>query len=217
MASSQPKAGPLTENPASLRVFEDETPLHEGNPNDSDTSSITEESTSMGDGDSDAYVAEPSDESTPVPKKRKLERSRWYLAGEARHPYRQTRATSDSTSLDGSVNRSLADEVGTPTGTPISSTTSKSSVCNSCSPVLDRYSLTFKSMLRQGSELKRRKLSNLNPRKPDFQHYRDLVKQNEWLRNNIFDPLGNYLFCSTCVNAALGACEILRKRIFIIP
>ena len=46
--------------------------------------------------------------------------------------------------------------------------------------------------------------SNTNPCKPDVQHYRDLVKQNEWLRNNIFDPLGNFLFCSPCVNAALG-------------
>ena len=98
-------------------MFEDETPLHEGNLNDSDTSSIT------GDRDLNVYVAEPSDEWTPMPKKRKLERSRWYLAGEARRPYRQTRTTLDSTSLDGSVSLSSAD--GTPTGTPISSATSK--------------------------------------------------------------------------------------------
>ena len=71
--------------------------------NDSDTSSIMEASAGLGDSDSGVYVAEPSDKLTPTPKKRKME---WRdLAGEARHPYRQTQ-TSDSTSLDGSVSLS---------------------------------------------------------------------------------------------------------------
>ena len=55
------KDGPLTGNPASLLVFEDQVPLHEGATNDSDTSSIMEASASSGGGDSDAYVAESSD------------------------------------------------------------------------------------------------------------------------------------------------------------
>ena len=35
-------------------------------------------------------------------------------------------------------------------------------------------------------------------------HYRDLVRQNEWLRQNIFGSLGNYLYCCACVHSALG-------------
>jgi len=31
-----------------------------------------------------------------------------------------------------------------------------------------------------------------------------LVKQNEWLRNNIFDAAGNYLFCCWCVRHSMG-------------
>ena len=34
--------------------------------------------------------------------------------------------------------------------------------------------------------------------------YCDLRNQNEWLRNNAFDTLGNYLFCSECIHNALG-------------
>ena len=207
MDSLQPKDGPPTWNQASLLVSEDQAPLHGGDTNDSDTSSFTEASAGSGDSDSDAYVAEPSDESTPMRKKRKME---WqYLTGEARCLYRQTQTTLDSTSLDGSVSQSSADGVKTPADTLISSAASKPLVCNSCSPVLGKYALTFiKSMLKQRSELKRRKCSNLNPHKPDFQHYRDLVKKNEWLCNNIqFDPLGNFLFCSPCVNAALGVSQ----------
>ena len=45
-------------------------------------------------------------------------------------------------------------------------------------------------MKRQGSELKQRKLINLHPKQPDKEQYRDLVKQNEWLRNTVFDSLG---------------------------
>ena len=67
MASLQPKDGPPIGNMASLLVFEDQAPLHEGATNDSETSSITEASAGSGDGDSDAYVAEPSDESAPTP------------------------------------------------------------------------------------------------------------------------------------------------------
>ena len=40
------------------------------------------------------------------------------------------------------------------------------------------------------------------PKKTDRQHYRDLVAQNEWLRENIFDAMGNYLFCARCVCSA---------------
>ena len=106
MASLQPNDGPPTWNPASLLVLDNQVPFHEEATNDLDTSSITEASAGSGDGDSDAYIAEPSDGSTPMPKKRKTERRD--LAGEARYPYHQMR-TSDSTSLDGSVSLSSAE------------------------------------------------------------------------------------------------------------
>ena len=77
-------------------------------------------------------------------------------------------------------------------------------VCKSCAPVLCRYSETFKGLKRQGSERKKWKKINPHPKKSSFSHYRDLTKQNEWLRSNIFDAMGNYLFCCKCVNAAMG-------------
>ena len=59
-------------------------------------------------------------------------------------------------------------------------------------------------MKRQGTELKRQKLINPYPKQPEKEQYRDLVKQNEWLRNDVLDSLGNYIFCSHCVHHALG-------------
>ena len=45
---------------------------------------------------------------------------------------------------------------------------------------------------------------NPHPKRGDATHYRDLVRQNEWLRSNMFDSLGNYLYCSSCIRAAFG-------------
>lgn len=77
-------------------------------------------------------------------------------------------------------------------------------VCTSCAPVLSKYTDTFRGLKRQGSELKRRKKINLEPKRVNFDHYRDLIKQNEWLRGNVFDAMGNYLFCCKCIHIALG-------------
>ena len=77
-------------------------------------------------------------------------------------------------------------------------------VCKSCSPVLQKYSDTFMSLKQQGRELKKRRKINPHPKKPDMLQYWDLVKQNEWLRNNVFDTMGNYLFCSSCIHHRLG-------------
>ena len=77
-------------------------------------------------------------------------------------------------------------------------------VCKSCAPVLQKYADTFTSMKRQGSELKKKKRINPHPKKSETQQYRDLVRQNERLRCNIFDAVGNYLFCCKCVHHALG-------------
>ena len=40
--------------------------------------------------------------------------------------------------------------------------------------------------------------------------FRNLVLKNEWLRGNIFDSMGNYLFCQECVCAAL---QISKQRL----
>ena len=89
---------------------------------------------------------------------------------------------------------------------PLSSEQSKwnSEVCRSCAPVLQKYSSTFHGLKQQGSELKKRKHLHPQPKVPNREHYRDLVKQNLWIRNNIFDSMGNYLFCCNCVHMGLG-------------
>ena len=53
--------------------------------------------------------------------------------------------------------------------------------------MLQKYAVTFKDMKRQGTELKKRKRVNPHPKKPESQQYRDLVRQNELLRCNVFD------------------------------
>ena len=77
-------------------------------------------------------------------------------------------------------------------------------VCKCCEPVLLKYSDTFMGLKMQGSELKKRKKINPHPKRPNFDHYHDLKKQNEWLRSNVFDAMGNHLFCCKCIHAALG-------------
>ena len=32
-----------------------------------------------------------------------------------------------------------------------------------------------------------------------MKYYWDIKSQNEWLRENILDPMGNYLFCARCI------------------
>ena len=119
-----------------------------------------------------------------------------YLTGEARHPYRL------ATALDSALAETAS---GSPNG---------SGVCTQCKPVLLRYMDTFKALVHVGSELKRRKNRNPHPKNPDRTHYRDLNRQNEWLRENIFDTAGNYLYCCTCVRMALGISKqrIARQR-----
>ena len=56
--------------------------------------------------------------------------------------------------------------------------------------------------LHRGSNLKRVKHINPSPIRPDGKHYRDIKCQNEWLRQNIFDVMGNYLFCFSCIHSA---------------
>ena len=83
-----------------------------------------------------------------------------------------------------------------------------SRVCAKCRPILSRYSDIFKGLIHQGSELKKRKHLNPHPKRPDTTHYRDLNRQNDWIRENIFNPMGNYLFCCACILLCLHSCII---------
>ncbi len=96
--------------------------------------------------------------------------------------------------------------VGAASGSSQQDTTNESSgsVCPQCYPVLSCYKDAFKSMEHSGTELnKTKKKKDPYPKRSesDFQHYRDITRQNEWLRANMFDSLGNYLYCSHCIKA----------------
>ena len=89
------------------------------------------------------------------------------------------------------------------TAGPSTSTTEPTSekVCCKCAPVLGHYKIHFDKLVHQGSDLKRRKSRNPHPKRVNTQPYRDLNTQNTWLRSNIFDAMGNYVFCARCVCA----------------
>ena len=76
-------------------------------------------------------------------------------------------------------------------------------VCSQCRPILSKYAGTFKGLIHQGSDLKKRKHANPHPKRTDLTHYRDIKVQNDWIRENLFDPMGNYLFCCSCIRASL--------------
>ena len=90
--------------------------------------------------------------------------------------------------------------------TTSASTTSASIVrskCLSCTPVLEQLKVNFDSLVQTGRELRHCKRVLPEPRKPDKLHYRNLVAQNQWIRNNLFDDLGNYHYCQKCIHKVL--------------
>ena len=76
--------------------------------------------------------------------------------------------------------------------------------CTSCRPALEKLQPVFESFVRSDVELRHRKRVLPEPRKPDKAHYRNLVAQNEWIRSNLFDGLGNYRYCQACITAVYG-------------
>ena len=107
----------------------------------------------------------------------------------SRHPYCHTPSLETSFS-EGSSNdtsgTSLDDRVDDSAGT------TTQSICSKCEPVL-RYADIFKQLVHQGTELKKKKKVNPNPKKPGT-HYWDVKRQNDWLRENMFDEL-SFLLC----------------------
>ena len=106
-----------------------------------------------------------------------------FLEGRARSPYKHT-----------------------PTFDPVElcSTCDSSDVCAQCRPILSRYADPFKTMVHQGTALKKRKSINPNPKRTGSIPYRDVKQQNEWLQSNVFDTMGNYLYCCACICTSLG-------------
>ena len=113
-----------------------------------------------------------------------------YLDGVARRPHSHSRTLRESLEETGPAQG--ADEPPRGAG-----------VCPQCYPILSRYTDAFKLMMHSGTELKKRKRRNPYPKADtDFEHYRDITKQNDWLRSNMFDCVGNYLYCSNCIKVA---------------
>ena len=106
-------------------------------------------------------------------KTRKEQREQFteaYLDGRARRPHSHSRT----------IRRSL-EEQGTGTG-------------GVCDPILSRHMSEFKGIVHTGSEYNSRKRIHPYPMKTEFTHYRDIVSQNNWLKSNILDSLGNYFY-----------------------
>lgn len=73
-------------------------------------------------------------------------------------------------------------------------------VCSTCTSGLSGIASGFRKLKHQRTELKKRKTKTLTHKR---EHYRDINAQNEWLRGNVFDSMGNYLFCHSCIKKAL--------------
>ena len=131
-------------------------------------------------------------------RKARRERSRaLYLAGKSRGPYKLNRSVNES------LTESSEDDLQ-PSTSESARVGTNSEICSKCNPVLSRYKDTFMSMKKQGSSLKKVKRLNPVPKRTDLSHYRDLKAQNDWLRANMFDSRGNYLYCAKCIRTAFG-------------
>ena len=185
------------------RVRDDvEIELSSENESRSESDSVVLSSTYVASSSSDSDIpASTSGPSTSTRRGRRAKAKELYLQGRSRKPYRRAKDLQCSFEDTQSDNPSSSNPAITLHFEP---SDWNDNVCKSCAPISMKYSWTFKGMKRQGTELKRCKSINPHPKQPAREQYRDLVKQNEWLRNNVYDSLGNYLFCSRCVHHALG-------------
>ena len=120
-------------------------------------------------------------------KTRDERREEHYLDGNARRPYTHTPILNS-----GEQN----------TESPSLSMDQREKICSRCLPVLSRYVDSFRELTHRVSHLKRVEHINPSPLSPDGDHYRDVKRQNEWIRENVFDVMGNFLFCASCVCSA---------------
>lgn len=120
-----------------------------------------------------------------------------YLAGRSRRSYKR------GANLDSSLEEEGRAETGE----------EYERVCPKCRPILSLYKDLFDELTHRGSDLKR-KHAQPNPKRSSAIPYRDITRQNEWMRENLFDPMDNYLFDSACIRAALGVSKqrLARQR-----
>ena len=149
--------------------------------------------------ESDVPVMEEGGSSTPETRKRRRDVAfDNYMEGKSRKAYR--------------LHQDIAEAQEDMTSPPNVSV----KVCSSCSQPLSRIKQMFSGLKRQGSDLRKRRRSvpevgdTAETSGSEQLRYRNLVLQNEWLRGNIFDTMGNYLFCQECVCAAL---QISKQRL----
>ena len=73
-------------------------------------------------------------------------------------------------------------------------------VCTQCPPILMKMSKNFDRLSKhQPSHLQKRKKCYPQPRKGQAHSYRNVKEQNKWVRENLFDSQGNYLYCKGCI------------------
>ena len=70
-----------------------------------------------------------------------------------------------------------------------------------CRTVLAAHKASFDAMQVSSKTLKKRQ--RYKPAS-DTRQYRDMNAQNNWLLANVFDSVGNYLYCMTCIVDVLG-------------
>ena len=137
---------------------------------------------------------------TEMPKgktrdERWIERKQHYLHGNSRYPYHHTpRSRLEPDGQQASVSSS--------TTTGSGAAQQKNKICANCAAVLSHYVSMFKGLTHQGSTLKQRK-----HKRPNLEYFRNVKLQSEWLRENLFDPMGNYLICAQCICASFKISE----------
>ena len=134
--------------------------------------------------DIDSDVSSELSEGEPrwVREKIRADKCKRYLSGGSRKTYK--------------ISRDLDESLETSPQLP--------GVCSCRASALAQVAEGFKQLRHHGTELKKRKRSLPHPKHPNRDHYRNAHMQNEWIRGNIFDTMGNYLFCHQCVVKALS-------------
>ena len=101
-----------------------------------------------------------------------------YLAGRASRSYKRSTTLDTSLEEDGQAETREDFE----------------KVCPKCRPILSRYKDIFVGLTHTGSDLKKRKQAQPNPKRCNSTPCRDITRQNNWIHENFFDPMGNCLF-----------------------
>lgn len=98
-----------------------------------------------------------------------------------------------------SLNRSISDQTSSSSDVIVPSKKKKLQ-CVVCPPILAKLSKVYDSLgMHSPNVLQKRKRCYPSPKKSTCQPYRNLVQQNQWVRDNLFDAQGNYVYCKSCI------------------